>query len=151
MNNQEKQSMNEKLIGSWRLVRYKVCNKNGKVTYPLGEDADGIAIYHEDGHMSVQIMSAGRLSYAGGDLHSGPQKAVAAAANGYLAYSGSYQLDPEQATIEQNIKVSLNPNWEGDTQLRYVRFRDDQMVISSEPVFIQGERQNNEIVWERLN
>lgn len=150
MDDKEKQSLKEKLVGSWRLVSYKVYNKNGRATYPLGEEAEGMAIYQEDGHMSVQIMSEGRLSYAGGDLHSGPQKAVAAAANGYLAYSGFYKLDPESSSIEQNILVSLNPNWEGDTQIRYIRFREHQLVISSEPVFIQGEHQNNEIIWERL-
>ncbi|RWZ58220.1 lipocalin-like domain-containing protein [Halobacillus fulvus] len=149
MNTTEQMTLKQQLVGSWRLVSYKVYDRNGKVTYPLGEDAQGMAIYSENGHMSVQIMSTGRLSYAGGGLHSGPEKAVAAAANGYLAYSGSYQIDPENWTIEQDMIVSLNPNWEGDKQPRYVRFDDQKLIISSEPVFIQGEHQNTEIVWER--
>lgn len=143
-------TIKEKLIGVWRLVSYQVKDSKGNITYPLGEDATGMAIYHSDGFMSVQIMSSGRPAYAAGDIHAGPTNAVAAAAKGYLAYSGSYRIYEDENMVEHHMSVSLNPNWVGDNQPRYVKFNEDLLTINSQPVFIQGQEQNTQLIWKRV-
>lgn len=144
-------TIQEKLDGTWKLVSYKVKNDNGRITYPLGEDATGIAIYTADGYMSVQIMKQGRLEYASGDLHKGPQSAMAAAAKGYLSYAGTYQVLDEGNVIEYDMEISLNPNWHGEKQPRFISFEDNKLTINSQPVFIDGMEQNTQIVWERVS
>lgn len=52
------------LIGTWSLV-------DGRVSYPLGEDAVGKSMYGQDGYMSVAIMGPERTMFAAGDLLSG--------------------------------------------------------------------------------
>ncbi|RBW67421.1 lipocalin-like domain-containing protein [Bacillus taeanensis] len=144
-------TIQENLIGVWNLVSYKVSNDSGYVTYPMGEDASGIAIYTAEGYVSVQIMRLGRPAYGSGDLHKGPQNALAAAARGYLAYSGSYRVNEEENMVEHHMSVSLNPNWLGDTQPRYVKFEGDILTINSQPVFILGEEQNTQLVWRKIS
>lgn len=144
-------SIREQLIGAWKLVRYQVSDDRGNITFPLGEDATGIAIYQADGFMSVQIMSQGRPAYASGDLHVGPPNAMAAAAKGYLAYSGAFHIQEGESRVDHHMKVSLNPNWLGETQPRYVEIEEDLLTINSQPVFIQGREQNTQIVWKRVS
>lgn len=145
----DEESIKERLVGTWKLESYQVNDEKGYVTHPLGDDAEGIAIYHQDGFMSVQIMSSGRPAYAGGDIHVGTTSGVAAAARGYLAYSGAYRINVEEEMVEHDMFVSLNPNWVGDTQPRYIQFEGDQLTISSQPVFIQGKEQNTKLVWRK--
>ena len=53
----------EGVIGAWRLVSYVVEDaEGGHRSFPLGDDAHGIIIYTQSGHMSVQIGSTGRGS-----------------------------------------------------------------------------------------
>jgi len=144
-------TIKDRLIGVWSLVSYSVSDNKGTITYPLGDDATGYAIYHAEGFMSVQIMSQGRSAYAAGDIHAGPTNAVATAAKGYLAYSGTFDVHEDQNMVEHNMKVSLNPNWEGDTQPRYVSFDNDTLTISSQPVFIRGREQNTKLVWKKVH
>ena len=144
-------NIKDQLIGAWELVSYQVTDERGIITYPLGEDATGMAIYQEDGFMSVQTMSQGRPAYAAGDLHAGPPNAMAAAAKGYLAYSGTFHVHEDEGRVDHHMKVSLNPNWLGDTQPRYVQIEEDLLTIKSQPVFIQGREQNTQIVWRRLS
>ena len=147
---QDVSTMQDQMIGVWELDSYKVTDENQNVTYPLGEDATGIAIYHRDGYMSVQMMSSGRPAYAGGDIHVGTPSGVAAAARGYLGYSGAYRINEDEGLVEHDMEVSLNPNWVGDTQPRYIQIKEDVLTISSEPVFIQGKEQNTQITWKRI-
>ena len=62
------------------MVSYEVSDIDGNRTYPMGEDVTGFIMYHPEGYMSAQMMSAGRPKYASGALHTGTQEEMAAAA-----------------------------------------------------------------------
>ena len=85
------------------------------MTHPMGEDLGGLIIYSPDGYMSGQMMKPGRPAYASGDMEHGTTEELAAAAAGYLAYSGPFYVDEEAATLRHHMAVSLFPNWIGDT------------------------------------
>ena len=59
------------------MVSYEVSDIEGNRTYPMGEDATGFIMYHPEGYMSAQMMSAGRPKYASGALHTGTQEEMA--------------------------------------------------------------------------
>jgi hypothetical protein len=84
------ESVREKLIGAWKLVEYIINDKRnpGQRFYPLGKDATGIIMYTPNGYMSAQLMAQGRPVYANGHIHTGSIEEMAAAAKGYMAYSG---------------------------------------------------------------
>jgi hypothetical protein len=42
-------SLWDRLIGAWRLAEFTVTAEDGTVTYPMGEDVEGLIIYTPDG------------------------------------------------------------------------------------------------------
>ncbi|WP_283589470.1 lipocalin-like domain-containing protein [Staphylococcus nepalensis] len=94
--------------------------------------------------MSAQLMQQGRPSYASGDLHKGTTEEMAIAAEGYLAYSGRFELDEANSTVYHTMEVSMNPTWLGDTQPREFTLKDNILSI------INGNNRNQKLVWERV-
>jgi hypothetical protein len=61
----------QRLVGTWRIVRFIDTDPNGKVTYPFGERPRGYIVYDATGHLSVQIMRMPAQSpFAAGDRKS---------------------------------------------------------------------------------
>jgi hypothetical protein len=99
------------LIGTWKLLSWenRSVEEDGRISYPLGEDATGYIMYNQDGYMFVAIMSPYRLKFAGGDLLSGTTEEEAQAEETFLSYCGRYELR-EDRVIHQ-IELSSFPNW----------------------------------------
>jgi Lipocalin-like domain len=110
---------------------------------------EGLIIYSPDGYMSGQLMKPGRPAYASGDMDRGTTEERAAAASGYLAYSGPFDVDEEAATLRHHMSVSLFPNWIGDTQERFVELDGDTLTISTAPVIVQGIELTPRLIWKR--
>lgn len=137
-------SLEEQLIGTWKLLTYQDVGEDGSIFYPLGKDATGFIMYNPDGYMSAQLMQQGRPSYASGDLHKGTTEEMATAAEGYLAYSGRFELDEANATVYHMMDVSMNPTWLGDTQPREFTINNNILSITN------GNNRNQKLVWERV-
>lgn len=154
MNNQstelDQRSLKDMVVGIWSLVSYEVSDNEGNRTYPMGEDATGFIMYHPEGYMSAQMMSPGRPKYASGALHTGTQEEMAAAAEGYLAYAGPYEVDEAKYIVTHHMSVSMNPTWLGDSQPRYVKLDGDILEIASPPVIVEGKKQNTKLIWKRV-
>jgi hypothetical protein len=107
------------LIGTWKLVSYRLIGSRGRVRYPYGEDAVGYILYGPDAYMAVSIMSAGRLPFAGTDILRRTAEEAAEATFTYLSYSGRYELFSDR--VLHHVEVSLFPNWTGTTKERFYR------------------------------
>lgn len=142
--------LREYLIGAWTLECYQSSDLDGSnLRYPLGLDAQGIIIYTADGYMSAQIMRADRAPFARGDLQVADIDELAAAAKGYLAYSGPYSV-LDNGVIAHHVDVSLLPNWIGGTQYRAAQAGDDRLELSpAEPVVIKGKPRHGRLRWQR--
>ncbi|MBJ9594843.1 lipocalin-like domain-containing protein [Burkholderia seminalis] len=138
------------LVGAWRLVSYEVRPRDGSATaYPLGRDARGWILYTPDGYMSAQMMATGRPPYANGDLHHGTDAEYAAAARGYIAYSGPFQVT-DDGTLTHEMDVSLFPNWLGNVQQRAVMLDGDRLQLgTAAPVRIDGREVDAVLLWVR--
>jgi len=143
------EGLRNRLIGAWRLAEFSVIARDGSVTHPMGEDLEGLIIYSPDGYMSGQLMKLGRPAYASGDMDHGTTDELAAAAAGYLAYSGPFYVDEEAATLRHHMSVSLFPNWIGDTQERFVELDGDTLTISTAPVIVEGIELTPRLIWKR--
>ena len=141
----------EGVIGAWRLVSYVVEDADGgHHSFPLGDDAHGIIIYTQSGHMSVQIGSTGRPQYQDGSPHGGTDAERAATAAGYLAYAGRYTVSDE-GVVEHLPDVSLFPNWEHTTVPRKATIAHDRLTLELvEPLIIDGKRRGGKLTWERV-
>ena len=77
----------EKLIGTWRLLRFVDTDASGKATHPYGEKPIGYFVYDPTGHLSIQIMRAPATPpFASGHDDQGTDQEVRAAYDGYIAY-----------------------------------------------------------------
>ena len=133
-------SLRDRLIGAWRLAEFTVTAEDGTVTYPMGEDVEGLIIYTADGYMSAQLMEPGRPAYASGEFTHGTEEEEAAAAAGYLAYSGPFYVNEETATLKHHMSVSLFPNWLNQTQERFVELEGDTLTITAAPILVGRQR-----------
>jgi hypothetical protein len=132
------------LIGNWRLVTYETVDGTGRRAKPYGE-AVGRLTYDDRGNMSGQVMRPHRARVALGE---GNAQQVRAAYTGYIAYFGTYEVDPAGGRVVHHVHGSLNPAWVGGDQTRAMRFDGDRLVLSAE-VVKAGQTVTHTLTWER--
>jgi hypothetical protein len=123
------------ILGAWRLVHSVEFGPDGKKRYPHGEDAIGYIIYTEAGVMAVQISRRARA----------PMGANAVVNNkDYLAYSGRYWLDTENAVVHHQLEQQLFPGIYPDDLKRKYSLFDDKLSL------VPLDETNHEILWQRV-
>jgi hypothetical protein len=137
-----------RLVGSWRLEACEAVDSDGTVLFPLGPQAVGILIYTADGSMSVAIMKGDRPRFAASDILGGTREEKALAAEGFLSYSGRYEVLGSR--VRHTIEVSLFPNWVGSVQERIVDLGDDTLVLKTDPIPLGGRTRVAQMRWRRL-
>ncbi|MFD4558932.1 lipocalin-like domain-containing protein [Streptomyces sp. NPDC058469] len=144
-------SLQERLVGYWRLTSYEVRDGLGVlVGHPLGDDAAGCLRYTADGLMSVQIMRLDRPRYQAGGLGDGTDAESAAAARGYVAYAGSYHVDGDSMVVHEP-EVSLFPNWVHASMARKVVLVEPRLeLITPEPLPFAGRQLTAVLRWQRV-
>lgn len=140
------------LIGEWDLMTYKVLRRDGTEVEPLGANPIGVGVYTQHGTMIAQLMRRGRQHFeqnrqSFSDPHAVEPERILEAFNGYIAYSGTYEIIPETRTVEHHVQCSLFPNWEGTVLTRSYTFNGDVLVLRPPPASETG--QQAELVWRR--
>jgi hypothetical protein len=106
-------------------------------------------MYTANGYMSAQIMRSDRPQFHTGDLAAGDNEELAAAASGYLAYTGPYTVSNDNV-ISHHVQVSLLPNWIGGTQYRAAKIGNERLELGpTVPTLIDGQLRNARLVWRR--
>ena len=123
-------------------------NHGGPITYPLGPDALGLIMYTGDGYMSAQLMRRGRPAFDRPESDGGTLEQFAAAAAGYLAYSGPFEVDESTGVVHHNVTVSLLPNWLNGTQLRHAKLDGDHLTLSASQHAPDGIETISTVVWK---
>jgi len=108
-------------------------------------------MYTPDGYMSAQIQSAGRPNYDRPVASGGTTEQAAAAALGYLAYSGRYFVDEDTGDIRHQATLSLVPNYLGQFHLRHSDLDGDQLTLSSELTLPDGRTVYSSLLWRRAS
>jgi Lipocalin-like domain len=106
-------------------------------------------MYTPDGYMSAQIQSAGRPNYERAVAGGGTMEQAAAAALGYLAYSGRYFVDEWTGDIRHEARLSLVPNYLGHFHLRQSDLDGDELRLSAETPLPGGGTPYSALVWAR--
>jgi hypothetical protein len=138
-----------KLVGSWKLISFQTQDPGGQTTYPFGKDAQGRLIYEPDGRMAVQLMNPNRPGFASGDPLITSEAEVRAAFGGYVAYYGTYSINPDEKTIVHHIEAALLPNWVKTGQQRHFEFDGNYLILKG-PLLLGGVPVVVSLVWERL-
>ena len=137
-------AVRDRLVGSWRLVAYETLDRSGRRGRPYGA-AVGRLTYDGHGNMSGQVMRPDRARV---EVGPGNAQSVRAAYVGYIAYFGSYEVAPDEASVVHHVEGALNPEWVGGTQLRQLRFDGDRLVLSAD-VKKGRDTVTHTLTWER--
>lgn len=140
----------QRFMGTWKLVTSEFHTSDGTVIYPLGEKAVGILIYDSGGRFAAQLMRLDRPKFASGDMRGGTPEEIKAAVDGYVAYSGTYEVDDKKGTVVHHVEASLFPNWLGQDQIRFFEFSDDLLTLKTSPILSGGKDMTGVLVWKRL-
>jgi hypothetical protein len=141
----------DKFIGTWKLVSWKVKQADGEVTdSPLGSTPLGSLMYQPGGRMSVALMRPDRPRFASNNLVDATPEEIKAGFEGYLAYCGSYEVNEGERFIIHHLEFSSFPNWVETDQKRYFEFIGNRLTLKTPPVTVLGAVQIHSLTWERL-
>jgi hypothetical protein len=134
----DKDAVLRKLVGSWDLVKYESFDQNGN---PGGATYDaGRIMYDERGHMSAQLSRKGRPRVT---RQSSSDDRLAAAA-GYLAYYGTYEVDTSKQIVTHHVIGSTLTSWEGTDLIRSYEFAADGTLVLTVKT---GDRVSAKLSW----
>ena len=97
--------------------------------------------------MAVQVMKNERPPFLSEDPLQAQPDEILDAYNGFIAYSGRYEVDTNSNTVTHQIKISSFPNWVGQNQIRYYKFKDDMLILSTGMIGASKHR----LLWEKQN
>ena len=132
--------------GLWNLIKWTAKQGDGQVFYPFGEDPAGQLLYDAKGNMMVTIMKQERKLFASHNFLEGTADEIVAAYNGFVAYSGTYDIDPRAKQVIHHIRISSFPNWVGQDQVRYYDFQNDLLLLRALAI---GTTQH-ELTWQKM-
>ncbi|WP_218776780.1 lipocalin-like domain-containing protein [Nostoc sp. T09] len=140
--------MQNNLVGTWKLLSCETRTANGQVFYPLGDNPSGYIIYTENGYVSVAMMRANRPQFQAGDIAAGTVEEKVAAADSYISYCGTYEIQDNQ--VIHHVEVSFFPNWVGVNQVRFVKLNGDILNLSTPPMLVNGIEIVGSLIWQRV-
>lgn len=144
-------TLEKRLVGAWELVSYEAVPVGGGDTrYPMGPDPTGLIVYSDSGHMSVNFQTADRMPYVMEDPQGGTDAERAAAAKGFVGYSGTYNVTDE-GIVEHHVNVSLMPNFIGSVLTRWINLHNDLLALSLvEPLKTAEGDLDAVLTWRRV-
>lgn len=133
------------VAGTWALVDHRTTLPTGEVRKNFGPAPRGLFIFHPDGHTAVQIVDPDRPDAR-------PDEATEAELRSlhrtYLAYFGSYDVDPSTKRIVIHTTADLNAVNTGIDQIRGYSFDGDLMYL--QPPAATAGAPVSRITWRRV-
>lgn len=106
------------LVGVWRLVAHFYLEDDGSTSEgPLGDQAEGLLIYHGDGYVAASLMRTGPST--GADY--------LGSSDDYLGYSGRWHVRDD--TVVHEVVIASHPRVVNTEQVREARLAEDGLRL----------------------
>lgn len=115
------------LVGTWKLVDYRLTDSQGNMTRPREGRLQGRLIYSAEGYVGVASVSRD---------------------DSYFSYFGRYELNG--STMTHHAEISSDPKVAGTAQKRSVAMEDGLVVLTASPSNSGGPGTSAALVWERI-
>lgn len=136
------------VAGTWALVEHTTTMASGEVRRSFGPTPKGLFIFSADGHTTVQIVNPERPATP---LDAATEAEARALMGSYLAYFGSFDVDPATKTIVVHTTSDLNSMNSGTDQIRFYEMDGDLMYLQPPPTAVAGGQQVSRITWRRVH
>ena len=141
------QNMKQKsFIGTWTLLKFTLKQADGKISYPYGENPIGQLLYDGNGNMMVEIMKPDIKKFESPNPLQGTPEEISSAYNGFIAYYGTYTIQPASNLIIHHIKACSFPNWVDQYQRRFYEFEGNKLILRTDLI---GSTEG-ELIWQRI-
>lgn len=115
------------LAGSWTLVAADLIHPDGSRARDFGEAPAGLMMIDAQGRYTVQIYTAQRPRFTGGDKKTGTPAEFQAAVMGSSTHFGTIAVDEATHTLTFSIAGAVFSNWEGTRQKRSYELNGDEL------------------------
>jgi hypothetical protein len=143
-----KESVKDKIIGTWKLVAWKYLDGDKEPADFFGENPLGILTYDASGYMNAQLMKSARANFTSESLTGGSAEEIKDAYLSYAGYWGKY-YERTPGELVHEVEGSLFPNWVGHDEIRYAEITGDTLVLSTPPIYAQGKKSVFHVTWKR--
>jgi hypothetical protein len=139
------------LVGVWALQKYFEVTEGLPPRYPFGLKPEGQLIYTFDGFISAILMDPNRPRLSGNGLTEGTPDEYTAAGQGFIGYSGVYEVDEARSIVTHLPFVAFSPNMVGSHQQRLIEWSGDLLVLTAEHAQVPGQSATkSRLEWARL-
>jgi hypothetical protein len=112
------------LAGIWRLAAHYYLEDDGSTSEgPMGDQADGLLIYHEDGYMAASLMRTGPQTSQNGT----PPPTYLGSTDAYLGYSGRWHV--RDNTVVHEVIIGSHPRVVHTEQVREVEVGETRLRL----------------------
>ncbi|MGD9904820.1 MAG: lipocalin-like domain-containing protein [Vicinamibacterales bacterium] len=132
------------VAGTWALVDHRTMAADGQVRQAFGAAPKGLFVFGPDGYTTVQIVNPDRPSTPLGRASEAEARRLLAT---YLAYHGTYDVDPATKKIVVHTTADLNAMNTGADQIRFFAIDGDTMVLQPPPA---ANGSQSRITWRRV-
>jgi hypothetical protein len=132
------------LVGVWTVVSLDEVRPDGSKVPAFGPHPKGMLIFESNGSFTYVMSNTDRPKFASGNRNTGTPEENKAAAQGSLAYSGTYSVSDK--TLIFHIVASTFPNAEGIDQKRSFTLTGDELKYNNPATTTGG---TAEAVWKR--
>jgi hypothetical protein len=139
------------LVGVWTLQKYSAITEGLPPRYPFGLKPHGQLIYTSDGFVSAMLMAPDRPKLSGNSLTDGTPDEYIAAGQGFIGYSGVYEVDEARSVVTHRPLVAFSPNMVASLQQRLVEWSGSLLVLTAEHARAPGlPSTKSRLEWARL-
>ena len=141
-------SLRQQLVGVWTYVHNYNILPDGKRIEPQGPEGTGkgILVLDASGRFVLNLIRADIPKFASNNRQQGTEAENKAAAQGAIAYFGTYDVDEPSKTLTMKIEYSSFPNFNGATQRREIKLENDELTITNSTAASGGTAY---IMWKR--
>jgi len=120
------------LLGTWRLVLADYLpDKHSRWEHAYGEHPKGYFVYDKTSHVSIQVSNDPPTPpFESGDDYKPTAREAETAFLNYVAYFGTYSVDPVRHVVTHHVEGSLLPSFTGTDQERPYRLHGDNLELS---------------------
>ena len=135
------------LVGGWTFVEWSIALPDGKTSRPFQPDPSGMVVYSADGMMSAVIQAGDRRPFADANIRRLSSQIKAEAFDSYFHYAGTWSI--RDNSVVHVVTASLNPNFLGTEQVRFVHLADGTLTLSADELITGRYTRHHRLVWRR--